>query len=142
MSLPSSTPAFSARRSQALARLLATVVAAGALLSTGAARAAEGELWETSGTSEAMGMKMPMPPSKECVRPNADPKPEMDKSCKFSGSLTGHFGFKCSQPEPMEGEGDVKRSGDQVTFRMKARMGEMDVLVNQTSRKLGRCTLP
>ncbi len=118
--------------------LTAAVLTAGPL-----AAQTTGEQWEYTGTMEMMGMKMPMPPTKMCQKPDAAQTPPMQSNCKVSdvqvqGNTTS-FKILCGPPEPMEGSGKTTRTADRLetTYRMKSADGEM--VYNMSGKKTGAC---
>lgn len=103
-----------------------------------------GEQWEYQGTMEMMGMKMPIPPSKQCQRPDAAKTPPVQNNCKLSdvqvrGNTTS-YKIQCGPPQPMEGSGQTVSTGDRLdaTYKMKMAEGEMTYVM--TGKKTGSCT--
>ena len=125
-------------RIAALALITATVMTAGPL-----AAQSTGEQWEYTGTMEMMGMKMPMPPTKLCQKPDAAQTPPVQNNCKVSdvqvqGNTTS-FKILCGPPEPMEGSGKTTRTADRLdtSYRLKSADGEM--VYNMSGKKTGSC---
>jgi hypothetical protein len=122
---------------------LVTVLLAGVLSSTDTIGQTRGEEWEYAMATEMGGMKLQLPPSKICVRPDEGITPAVDNNChlkdvKVNGATT-NFRIVCSPPDPGEGTGRFTRKGDRVEGRytMKNSDGEMVVIAN--GRKLGSC---
>ncbi len=108
------------------------------------ALAAEGEQWEYTGQFDAGGMKMQMPPNKTCVKSGTPPPPSMEKGCVVNqklGPTGGTFSFKCPPPNAMEGEGEMKFGADTMSATIKAKSEGQTILIQQTGRKTGRCTV-
>lgn len=102
-----------------------------------------GEEWDYALTMEMEGMKMPLPSSKVCVRPDEGNTPPMDKNCKLkdrkvSGNTTT-FHIVCGPPEPGELKGQFTRKGDRVEGRYTMTQGSDTMTVVAVGRKLGAC---
>lgn len=108
------------------------------LLAAPAAAAEKGAWWELTSEMEMAGMPFAMPATtfKTCM-PEADwkkpPEGKQDKNCtvkdvKVSGN-TMRWKVSCTGEEPMEGDGEMTRTGDSLTSRthIKSRQGEMNV---------------
>ncbi len=108
------------------------------LLAAPAAAAEKGAWWELTSEMEMAGMPFAMPATtfKTCM-PEADwkrpPEGKQDKNCtvkdvKVSGN-TMRWRVSCTGEEPMEGDGEMTRTGDSLTSRthIKSRQGEMNV---------------
>lgn len=111
----------------------------------GAARAADpgGEAWDYAMTVEMAGMKMPMPASTVCVRPEEGNTPPVDKHCqlkdrKVSGGTTT-FHIVCGPPEPGELKGQFTRKGDRVEGRYAMTQGGETMTVVAVGTKHGAC---
>ena len=124
--------------STGLAVMTVALLTAGPLAAQGT-----GEQWEYTGTMEMMGMKMPMPPTKLCQKPNAAQTPPVQSNCTVSdvqvqGNTTS-FKILCGPPEPMEGSGKATRTADRLdtTYRMKNADGEM--LYTMSGKRTGSC---
>ncbi|HQR20731.1 MAG TPA: DUF3617 family protein [Burkholderiaceae bacterium] len=111
---------------------------------SGAALAqAKGEEWEYAMTMEMAGMKMPMPPTRVCARPDEGNAPVVDKNCqlkdvKTSGSTTS-FRIICGPPEPSEGSGRYTRKGDRVEGRYTLKSADGEMAFTSDGRKVGAC---
>ncbi|MBI5040772.1 MAG: DUF3617 family protein [Gammaproteobacteria bacterium] len=103
-----------------------------------------GEEWEYQGNMDMMGMKMPVPPTKRCEKPDTDKTPPVESNCTVSDvqtqGNTTRFKIKCGPPEPMEGSGTTTRTNNRVdmSYTFKTSGGEM--LYTMTGKKLGACT--
>lgn len=122
---------------------LGIVVVAAVLSSTDTIGQTKGEEWEYAMATEMGGMKLQLPPSKICARPDEGTTPVVDKNCqlkdvKVNGATT-NFRIICGPPEPSEGTGRFTRKADRVEGRytMKNSDGEMVVIAN--GRKIGSC---
>lgn len=115
-----------------------------ALAATGHVAAQQkGEEWEWAMTVDMDGMKLPMPPTKSCVRPDEGYTPPVEKHCqmkdrKVSGSTTA-FLIVCSPPTPGEMKGQFTRKGDRVEGRYTHTQGGDSMIVITNGRKLGAC---
>jgi hypothetical protein len=103
----------------------------------------KGEAWDYALTIEMEGMKMPLPSSKTCVRPDEGNTPPVDKNCtlkdrKVSGGTTT-FHIVCGPPEPGELKGQFTRKGDRVEGRYTMKQGGDTMTVVAVGRKLGAC---
>jgi hypothetical protein len=123
---------------------IALAVAAQVSNASPLAAQAAGEQWEYTGTMEMMGMKMPMPPTKMCQKPDEAKTPPVQSNCtvsdvKVQGNTTS-FKMMCGPPERMEGSGTTTRTADRLetTYRMKSADGEMTY--NMSGKKTGACT--
>jgi hypothetical protein len=135
-------------RSSSTARsaVIAAVAALGcvALSNAGLAQAQpRGEEWEYALSLDMEGMKMPLPPSRVCVRPDEGHTPQVDKHCtlkdrKVSGSTTT-FHIVCGPPEPGEIKGEFTRKGDRVEGRYTLKQGGDTMTVIANGRRLGAC---
>lgn len=124
---------------------LAAIAALALAAAVGPAKAAgsQGEEWDYAMTVEMAGMKMPLPPSKVCVRPEDGNTPPVDKNCelkerKVSGATTT-FRIVCGPPEPGELKGQFTRRGDRVEGRYTLKQGSDAMTVLANGRKLGAC---
>ena len=102
-----------------------------------------GEEWEYAMATELGGMKLQLPPSKVCVRPEEGTTPSVDKNCKLkdvkvSGATT-NFRIVCGPPEPGEGTGRFTRKGDRVEGRYTMKNSDGELVVTANGRKLGGC---
>lgn len=107
------------------------------------AAAAKGEEWEYAMTVEMEGMKMPLPPSKVCVRPEEGNTPPVEEHCKVkerkvSGATTS-FHVVCGPPEPGELKGQFARKGERVEGRYTMTQGGDTMTVVANGRRLGNC---
>lgn len=103
----------------------------------------KGEEWEYTMTVEMEGMKMTMPASRPCIRPEEGNTPLVDKHCKLkdrktSGSTTS-FHIVCGAPEPGEMKGQFTRKGDRVEGRYAMKNADGEMVVTALGRKLGAC---
>jgi hypothetical protein len=102
-----------------------------------------GDEWEYAMTVEMAGMKMPLPPTMVCARPDEGNTPPVDKHCqlkdrKVSGSSTT-FHIVCGPPEPGEMKGQFTRKGDRLEGRYTLKNADGEMIVVTTGRKLGAC---
>lgn len=112
-------------------------------LANGAAAAADGEAWEYAMTMEMAGMKMPLPASTICTRPDEGNTPPVGKHCKLksrkvSGATTS-FHIVCGPPEPGELKGSFTRKGDRVEGRYTMTQDGETMTVTAVGKKLGAC---
>lgn len=120
------------------------VVAAAVLVGAASATAQpKGEEWEYAMATEMEGMKLQLPPSRACVRPDEGNTPAIDKNCqlkdvKVSGSTT-NFRIVCGPPEPGEGSGRFTRKGDRVEGRYTMKNAGGEMIVTTDGRKVGPC---
>lgn len=103
-----------------------------------------GEQWEYQGTMEMMGMKMPIPPSKVCQKPDAARTPPVQNNCTISdvqtnGNVTT-YKVLCGPPQPMEGSGTTTGTGDRRDVTQKMKMAEGEITYVMTGKKTGSCT--
>ncbi|MCS7101768.1 MAG: DUF3617 domain-containing protein [Burkholderiaceae bacterium] len=103
----------------------------------------KGEEWEYALTMQMEGMKMPLPPSRVCLRPDEGHAPETEKHCTFkerkvSGATTT-FHIVCGPPDPGEVKGSYTRKGDRVEGRYTIKRGANTMTVQADGRRLGRC---
>jgi hypothetical protein len=103
-----------------------------------------GEEWEYQGNMDMMGMKMPLPPTKRCEKPEADKTPPVESNCtvsdiKTSGNTT-RYKIKCGPPEPMEGNGTTTRTDDRVDMSYKLKTAGGEMVYTMSGKKLGPCT--
>ncbi len=103
----------------------------------------KGEEWDYALTMEMEGMKMPLPSSKVCARPDEGNTPPVDKNCKLrdrkvSGSTTT-FHIVCGPPEPGELKGRFTRKGDRIEGRYVMTQGRDAMTVAAIGRMLGAC---
>lgn len=104
---------------------------------------AKGEEWDYAMTVEMGGMKMPLPPSKVCVKPDEGHTPPVDRHCKLkdrkvSGATTS-FHIVCGPPEPGELKGQFTREGDRVEGRYTMTREGDTMTVLAVGRRLGAC---
>lgn len=103
-----------------------------------------GEQWEYQGTMEMMGMKMPMPPSKMCQKPDTAKTPTMQENCKVSDvqtkGNTTTFKVQCGPPQPMEGTATTTVTGDSLNATYKMKMPDGEMTYNLSGKKTGTCT--
>jgi hypothetical protein len=104
-----------------------------------------GEEWEYAMATEVEGMKLKLPPSKVCLRPEEGNTPTVDKNCqlkdvKVSGGTT-NFRIVCGPPEPGEGIGRFTRKGDRVEGRYTMKNADGEMVVTTDGRKVGTCDL-
>lgn len=125
--------------------VLAAAALAGALGSGAGTVSAQskGESWEYAMTVNMDGMKMPMPPSTVCVRPEDGHTPPVEKHCtlkdrKVSGATTT-FHIVCGPPEPGEMKGQFTRKGDRVEGRYTMKSADGEMAVTSDGRKTGAC---
>lgn len=127
-----------------LPTLVLTAVCSGTVFAATPAPAPAGEQWEYTQAMEMSGMKIPMPPVQICTPPGRDVTPPVDKHCQLSDIKTvgDHITWKmhCSGADPMEGNGDFTRAGDQITGTIHTRSKGGAMVINSTGRKLGACT--
>jgi hypothetical protein len=118
--------------------LCMTATAGGAL-----AAGTGGEEWDYAMSVEMAGMKMPMPSTKMCVRPEDGNTPPVEKHCQLKEhSITGSttsFHIVCGPPEPGELKGQFRRHGDRVEGRYTMTQGSDTMTVVAVGRKLGTC---
>jgi hypothetical protein len=105
----------------------------------------KGEEWDYALTMEMEGMKMPLPSSKVCVRPDEGHTPPVDKNCKLkdrkvSGSTTA-FHIVCGPPEPGDLKGRFTRNGDRIEGRYVMTQGGDTMTVAAIGRMRGACDL-
>ncbi|ODU98307.1 MAG: hypothetical protein ABT20_18210 [Rubrivivax sp. SCN 70-15] len=124
-----------------IGRLLVLCTAA----TTGGALAAGmgGEEWDCAMSVEMQGMKMPMPGTKVCVRPEDGNAPPVEKHCELKehrivGGTTS-FRIVCGPPEPGELKGQFTRRGDRVEGRYTMTQGSDTMTVVAVGTKLGAC---
>jgi hypothetical protein len=125
---------------------LAAVVAialAGASSGTDTIGQTRGEEWEYVMATEMGGMKLQLPPSKTCVRPEEGTTPAVDKNCqlkdvKVNGGTTS-FRIVCGPPDPGEGTGRFTRKGDRVEGRYTMKNSDGEMVVTANGRRLGGC---
>lgn len=102
-----------------------------------------GEEWEYQGSMDMMGMKMPLPPTKRCEKPDADKTPPMESNCKVSDvqtqGNTTRFKIQCGPPEPMEGSGTTTRTNDTLDSSFTLKTADAEMAYTLTGRKLGPC---
>jgi len=108
-----------------------------------AAAQPNGEQWEYSMAIDMGGMKMPLPATKVCTRPDEGNTPPVEKHCqlkehKVSGATT-NFRIVCGPPEPGEMKGQFTRKGDRVEGRYTMKQGGETMTVISNGRKLGMC---
>jgi hypothetical protein len=105
---------------------------------------AAGEEWEYLGNIDMMGMKMPLPPTKRCEKPDADKTPPVESNCKISDVKTAgnttSFKIKCGPPEPMEGSGTTTHTNDTLDASYTLKTAEAEMVYTMTGKKLGPCT--
>ena len=125
------------------ARLIVLGMTAALMTAGPLAAQSAGEMWEYTGTMEMMGMKMPLPPTKMCQKPDAAKTPPVQNNCKVSdvqvkGNTTS-YKILCGPPEPMEGTGSSTTTADKIdfTYRLKSPDGEM--VTNMSGKKTGTC---
>jgi hypothetical protein len=102
-----------------------------------------GEEWEYAMATEMGGMKLQLPPSRVCARPEDGNTPTVDRNCqlkdvKVSGGTT-NFRIVCGAPEPGEGAGRFTRKGDRVEGRYTMKNADGEMIVTTSGRKLGSC---
>lgn len=115
----------------------------GAAVAASAAAQPKGEEWEYTMTMEMQGIKMPLPPSKVCLRPDEGHTPEVEKHCqlkerKTSGATTT-FHIVCGPPEPGELKGSFTQKGNRVEGRYTMKQGGEMMTVLADGRRLGAC---
>ena len=125
------------------AQLRVAAAACAVVLSGMASSQTKGEEWEYAMTMETAGMKMPMPPTRVCARPDEGNTPVVDKNCqlndvKTSGSTTS-FRIICGPPEPSEGSGRFTRKGDRVEGRYMLKSADGEMVFASDGRKVGAC---
>jgi hypothetical protein len=110
----------------------------GLLLSSPAAAAEKGAWWEMTSEMEMVGMPFAMPPTtmKLCLPEsewNRPPEGKQDPNCqmkdlKRSGN-TMKWRMVCTGKEPMEGEGEMTRTGDSLSglTRITSARGNMNM---------------
>jgi hypothetical protein len=102
-----------------------------------------GETWEYNMTVEVAGMKMPMPSSKVCVRPEEGYTPPVDKNCQLKEheikGETTTFTITCGAPEPGELKGEFTRKGDSIEGVYSMTQEGESMTVTTIGRKLGEC---
>jgi hypothetical protein len=103
----------------------------------------KGESWDYAMTVEMEGMKMPLPATQTCVRPDDGNTPPVEKHCKLkdrktSGGTTT-FHIVCGPPEPGEMKGQFTRKGDRVEGRYTMKNADGEMVVTANGRKLGAC---
>jgi hypothetical protein len=120
---------------------LGLVLALGAL----PALAEPGIQWEYTGSMQVMGMQMPMAAVRVCSKPGSELTP-VDARCKFSDLTTSakrtRYHVDCAGPDPMSGDGEIRRQGDTLLSVMHMKSAQGDMVLNQTGRKLGTCEVP
>ena len=103
-----------------------------------------GEEWEYQGNIDMMGMKMPLPPTKRCEKPDADKTPPVESNCKVSDvqtqGNTTRFKIKCGPPEPMEGSGMTTRTNDTLDANYTLKTADAEMVYSLSGKKLGACT--
>ena len=112
-------------------------------LATLPAKAEEGEQWEYTMSAEMEGMKLPLPPTTVCVRPDDGLTPPVEPHCqlkdhKVSGNSTA-FTIVCGPPEPGEMRGEFTRTGDRVEGRYTRESADGTMTVTTGGRLLGAC---
>lgn len=120
------------------------LVAALLLAATGGAALADGgEQWDYALTMEMGGMKMPLPASTVCVRPQEGDTPPVEKHCKVKErkvrGATTTFQIVCGPPEPGEMKGQFTRKGDRVEGRYTMTQQGESMTVTAVGRRLGGC---
>lgn len=103
-----------------------------------------GEEWEYQGNMDMMGMKMPLPPTRRCEKPDADKAPPVESNCKVSDvqtqGNTTRFKIQCGPPEPMEGSGTTTRTNDTLDASYTLKTADAEMVYTMTGKKLGPCT--
>ena len=123
------------------------VVAFAALVSCALAHAAGGEQWEYSmAIVMPDGSSMPMNTVKACRSAAAALRPAPQANCKVedfkSSGNTASYRLVCGPPQPMTMSGEVTRNGDTTTSTIHMQQNGQDMVMKQSSRKLGSCTNP
>jgi hypothetical protein len=103
----------------------------------------KGEEWDYAMTVEMEGMKMPLPTTRTCIRPEEGNTPPVDKHCKVkdrktSGGTTT-FHIVCGPPEPGEMKGQFTRKGDRVEGRYSLKNSDGEMVVIASGHKFGTC---
>jgi hypothetical protein len=102
-----------------------------------------GEQWEYTMTMEMAGMKMPLPATKVCVRPEEGDTPPVERHCKLKerkvNGATTTFHIVCGAPEPGEMRGTFTRKGDRVEGRYTLTQEGESMTVVAVGKKLGAC---
>jgi len=113
------------------------------LASTPLVAQATGEEWEYQGNMEMMGMKMPVPPTKRCEKPEQDKTPPVESNRKISDVQTHGdttlFKILCGPPQPMEGSGTTTRKDDHVDMSYKLKTADGEMVFTMNGKKLGPC---
>ena len=130
---------------QTLRRL--PVLAFAALVSCPPAHAAGGEQWEyTMAIVTPDGHSVPMNTVTACRAPSAALMPAPQANCKVedfkSSGNKASFRLVCGPPQAMTMSGEVTRGGDTTSGTVRMRQNGQDMLLKQSSRKLGSCSNP
>ena len=125
----------------------ATAALAALLLSTPAAHAASGEQWEyTMAMVMPDGSSTPMNTLKACRSASAALMPAPQANCKVedfkSSGNKASFRLVCGPPQAMTLTGEVTRNGDTTSGTVRMQQNGQEMVMKQSSRKLGSCTNP
>lgn len=105
--------------------------------------ATDGEQWEYAMTIDMAGMKMPLPVSKVCARPDEGNTPPVEKHCKLKEhkvvGTTTTFRIVCGAPDPGELKGQFNRKGNRVEGRYTMTQGGESMTVMAVGKQLGSC---
>jgi hypothetical protein len=123
------------------------VVAFATLVWCPLAHAVGGEQWEYSMAIVMRdGSSMPMNTVKACRSASAALKPAPQPNCKVedfkSSGNTASYRVVCGPPQAMTMSGEVTRSGDTTSGTVHMQQNGQDMVMKQSSRKLGSCTNP
>jgi len=123
------------------------VVAFAALVSCALAHAAGGEQWEyTMAIVTPDGHSVPMNTVTACRSPSAALMPAPQANCKVedfkSSGNKASFRLVCGPPQPMTMSGEVTRNGDTTSGTVRMQQNGQEMVMKQSSRKLGSCTNP
>jgi len=130
-----------------LTRAITVVLAAPFLFSAPFAHAASGEQWEyTMSIVAPDGSSTPMNTLTACRSASAALRPAPQPNCKVedfkSSGNKASFRLVCGPPQSMTMTGEVTRNGDTTSGTVRMQQNGQDMVMKQSSRKLGSCTNP
>ena len=140
------TPSFHRR----VAAATTFVLASSLFVAVGGARAETGDLWEVTSQMSMEGMPMAMPAnkSKTCSPKEwTEPPRTADQQNNCTSSDFKSEGAKvtwkvtCTGEHAMTGLGEITRSGDSYTGKIKFSSAEVAMTTNLTGKRLGDCEL-